>query len=117
MTRKRTAGDWVLHNTYCLAVVISYVMHGVILHASVTRRLFKHCNLTWDDRALRFYETDRQVLTHSAGQVRRPLYNGSIGAWRNFEEELLPMVSMRVLACLLLQTIFVKAMTFFSDGG
>eukprot|EP00750_Incisomonas_marina_P021925 INCI4796.2.p1 GENE.INCI4796.2~~INCI4796.2.p1 ORF type:complete len:558 (+),score=73.86 INCI4796.2:125-1798(+) len=84
---------------------------------TVTRRLFKHCNLTWDDRALRFYETDRQVLTHSAGQVRRPLYNGSIGAWRNFEEELLPMVSMRVLACLLLQTIFVKAMTFFSDGG
>jgi len=64
-----------------------------LVMSRVTRQIFEHCQLDWEESALRFYESDRQVLTHSAGQVRRPLYNGSIGAWKQYEEDFLPLVS------------------------
>ena len=35
-----------------------------------------------------------KVLTHSAGQVRKPLYNASINKWKIYEEEFLPMAAM-----------------------
>ena len=34
--------------------------------------LVAHCGLTWDDRCLRYYEQDRNVITFSAMQVRKP---------------------------------------------
>ena len=48
------------------------------------RRLIDFCDLEWDDRCLRFWETGRTVLTLSADQVRRPLYAHAAGrhaAW------------------------------------
>ena len=51
------------------------------------RRLLDHCGLDWDPRCLQFHQTQRQVRTSSASQVRRPLYAGAIGAseaWRPY---------------------------------
>jgi tetratricopeptide (TPR) repeat protein len=52
------------------------------------RRLLEFCELPWDDACLRFYESDRPVRTPSSEQVRQPIYDRSIGHWRNFEPHL-----------------------------
>ena len=51
------------------------------------RRLFAYCDLEWDPRCLRFYESTKAATTLSAAQVRRPLYRSSIGKWRRHEHE------------------------------
>jgi hypothetical protein len=55
------------------------------------RRLIGHCGLEWEDHCLEFYRTDRQVKTASLEQVRRPIYDTSIGRWRRFERHLGPL--------------------------
>lgn len=55
------------------------------------RRLIKHCGLAWEDACLEFHRTDRQVKTASLEQVRRPIYDTSIGRWRRFERHLAPL--------------------------
>ncbi|MDH3546372.1 MAG: sulfotransferase, partial [Gammaproteobacteria bacterium] len=59
-----------------------------------TRRLIEHCGLPWEDRCLRFYETDRAVNTASSEQVRQPIYSKSINSWRNFEAHLQPLIEV-----------------------
>ena len=55
------------------------------------RRIVDTCGLEWDARCLKFYETKRAVRTASAAQVRRPLFNSSIGRWRPYQEQLRPL--------------------------
>ncbi len=57
-----------------------------------TRRLIDYCGLEWEDSCLEFYRNKRQVRTLSAFQVRQKLYSSSIGAWKNYEEELQPLI-------------------------
>jgi tetratricopeptide (TPR) repeat protein len=52
------------------------------------RRLLDFCGLGWEDACLRFYESDRPVRTPSAEQVRQPIYDRSIGHWRNYVQHL-----------------------------
>jgi tetratricopeptide (TPR) repeat protein len=56
------------------------------------RRILTHCGLEWDDACLSFYETERSVRTASATQVRRPIYQSSIGRWRPHEQRLQPLL-------------------------
>jgi hypothetical protein len=58
-----------------------------------TRRLLAHCGLTWDPACLAFHQTQRDVRTASAVQVRRPIYHGSIGRWRRYGARLSPLLS------------------------
>ena len=60
---------------------------------SVARGLVAHCGLSWDDRCLRFYETERSVRTPSRWQVRQPIYADSIGRWRRYERHLGPLMA------------------------
>lgn len=46
------------------------------------RRMLAHCGLDWDARCLAFHQTERQVATASAGQVRQPLYGSAVRRWR-----------------------------------
>jgi tetratricopeptide (TPR) repeat protein len=55
------------------------------------RRLLDHCGLEWDPRCLEFHRTERQVNTLSLNQVREPLYQSSVGAWRRFAPWLGPL--------------------------
>jgi len=59
---------------------------------AVSRRLLDFCGLDWDERCLRFNETQRTVLTPSALQVRRPLYRTSVGRWKRYERHLKPLL-------------------------
>jgi tetratricopeptide (TPR) repeat protein len=61
-----------------------------------TRRLIEHCGLPWEDGVLRFYETDRAVITASSEQVRQPIYSKSVNSWRRFEEHLEPLIEVLV---------------------
>jgi tetratricopeptide (TPR) repeat protein len=52
------------------------------------RRLLDHCGLEWDDHSLRFWEARRPVKSASMFQVRKPIYDQSIGRWRPFAKHL-----------------------------
>jgi tetratricopeptide (TPR) repeat protein len=56
------------------------------------RRIVAHCGLEWDDACLDFYKTQRPVHTASAVQVRRPVYQTSVGRWRPPEDLLRPLL-------------------------
>ena len=56
------------------------------------RRLIDFCGLEWDDACLRFFETKRLVRTASVNQVRRPIYDTSIGRSRRYEAFLGPLL-------------------------
>lgn len=49
-----------------------------------TRRLLQFCDLSWDEKCLRFHENEAPVSTASSVQVRQPLYSGSIGRWTRY---------------------------------
>jgi tetratricopeptide (TPR) repeat protein len=55
------------------------------------RRLLDYLNLPFENACLQFHETERQVLTASSEQVRRPLYSEGIEHWRNYEPWLGPL--------------------------
>ena len=53
-----------------------------------SRRLIDFLGLPWDARCLRFHENRRLINTASYDQVRRPLYDRSVGRWRHYEGHL-----------------------------
>jgi len=59
-----------------------------------TKELLEFCGLRWDDQCLDFHRNQRVVVTPSHAQVRQPLYRGSIGRWKNFREQLLPLQTL-----------------------
>lgn len=57
------------------------------------RRLLEWCDLPWDDRCLRFYETQRAVNTASVQQVRQPIYQSSMGRWKKWGSTIDPLLA------------------------
>lgn len=57
------------------------------------RALLEFCGLPWDDRCLKYYETERTVATASFDQVRKPIYAGSVGRWKRYEAHLAPLMA------------------------
>jgi tetratricopeptide (TPR) repeat protein len=55
------------------------------------RRLLDYCGLSFEPACLRFWETDREVRTPSAEQVRQPIYQDALEHWRHFEPWLAPL--------------------------
>lgn len=54
-------------------------------------RLLEYCGLPFEDRCLRFYETQRGVQTASSEQVRQPIFTEAVDHWRHFEPWLGPL--------------------------
>jgi tetratricopeptide (TPR) repeat protein len=57
----------------------------------VSRRMVEFCGLEWDERCLRFNETQRVVRTASAMQVRQAMYRTSVGRWKRYEAQIPPL--------------------------
>jgi hypothetical protein len=57
------------------------------------RRILEHCGLPFEEACVRFHETQRPVKTASSEQVRRPIYNDSLGYWRRYESHLGPWLT------------------------
>ena len=51
------------------------------------------CDLEWEEQCLEFHKNKRQVRTASIEQVRKPINNKSIGAWKKYEDYLSEMLS------------------------
>jgi hypothetical protein len=49
------------------------------------RRLLDYIGVPFDEKCLRFYETERAVHTPSSEQVRQPINRKGFGKWRNYE--------------------------------
>jgi len=56
------------------------------------RRIVAHCGLEWDEACLAFHENKRPVKTASALQVRKPIYQSSVGRWVPYKDQLEPLL-------------------------
>lgn len=56
------------------------------------RKLINALKLDWEDACLNFHESASGVATASSVQVREPAHTRSIGRWRRYETQLLPMM-------------------------
>jgi hypothetical protein len=54
--------------------------------------VIEHVGLEWDEACLKFYENERNVKTASLNQVRKPIYNSSVGRWKKYEPYLQPLI-------------------------
>lgn len=52
------------------------------------RHLLEFCQLSWEPRCLDFHRSGRYVNTASYEQVRKPIYDKSIGRWKHYERHL-----------------------------
>lgn len=57
-----------------------------------SRRLIDYLGLPWDDACLRFFDREGAVTTPSRWQVRQPIYKSSVKRWKNFENEITPLI-------------------------
>jgi len=57
-----------------------------------TRKLIADLDLPWDDACLSPEKSTSAVRTLSIGQVRQGFYDSSRDRWRNYEEELQPLI-------------------------
>ncbi len=55
------------------------------------RRLLDYCGLPFEEQCLAFHQTQRTVRTASSEQVRQPIYQSGMGAWKPFSEWLDPL--------------------------
>jgi tetratricopeptide (TPR) repeat protein len=58
---------------------------------TLSRSIIDYCGLGWDDRCLRFYDSERVVRTASYSQVSEPIYTRSVNRWKNYEKYLEPL--------------------------
>ena len=65
--------------------------HTVRAYVATAHRLIDFLGLPWDDRCLRYWESDRTVMTLSYDHVNKPIYDSSIGRWKNYEKHLGPL--------------------------
>lgn len=60
------------------------------------RRIIDFVGVEWDDAVLRYHEMDkrRYVSTPSYENVVLPIYHRSVGRWRNYSEQLTPILDI-----------------------
>jgi hypothetical protein len=56
------------------------------------KKIIHHVGLDWNKDCLKFYENERHVKTASLTQVRKPIYNTSVGRWKKYEDFLKPLI-------------------------
>ena len=56
------------------------------------RKMLDYCELDWETDCLNFHKNKTAVATASSHQVRRPIYNSSVGKWKKYELELQPLI-------------------------
>ena len=59
-----------------------------------SQRIIEFCGLQWEDACLQFYENKNPATTASAVQVRQPVYQSSVGKWKNYEEQLQSLIRL-----------------------
>lgn len=57
------------------------------------RRMLKFLGVDFEEQVLRFYDSERIVMTPSAEQVRQPIYKTSIDSWQRYGAALDPLIN------------------------
>lgn len=80
------------------------VIPGVIKHVSYEdlvndpateiRNLLDFCGLSFEEQCLNFHSSGGTSTTASAVQIRKPIYQESVGRWKHFERELQPALDI-----------------------
>lgn len=55
---------------------------------AVSRKMIKFIGLEWDEKCLKFYESDEIVRTASITQVRQPIYKKSLARWKKYQHHI-----------------------------
>merc|ERR1711879_790696 len=50
--------------------------------SDVTKKVLDFLGLSWEDELVNYTDQNTTVKTASLGQVRRPIYNHSVGSWK-----------------------------------
>ncbi len=58
-----------------------------------TRALLSACGLAWEPQCLEFHDNAEPTATASAAQVRQPIYQSSVGRWRQYAAQLAPLAA------------------------
>jgi hypothetical protein len=53
--------------------------------------MLEFLDLPWDPLCLDFHRNTRSVITASMHQVRRPMYQSSVGRWKHYRRYLEPL--------------------------
>ncbi|MCH8221765.1 MAG: sulfotransferase, partial [Proteobacteria bacterium] len=61
---------------------------------SQVRKLLEFCGLEWDPACLEFHRLERNVITSSHAQVRKPVYRDSSGRYKNYLDHLQPLIEI-----------------------
>jgi hypothetical protein len=79
-----------------LPIPIHELDYGALVadQESESRRLIEYCGLSWDERCLTFFRTERNIDTPSRWQVRQPIYSSSVARWRSYAQQLQPAISI-----------------------
>ena len=83
---------------------------------NVTNKLLDFCGLKWEDSCMEFYNYKRQVRTASLEQVRQPINNRSIGAWKNYKPYLSDMIEILEKMTKTISIIFIFASYFLLNS-
>lgn len=59
-----------------------------------SRKLVEFCDLEWQSQCLKFHENQTASTTASTVQIRQPVYQSSVGKWRNVEQQMQPVVEI-----------------------
>jgi tetratricopeptide (TPR) repeat protein len=72
---------------------VIHIRYEDIVHdmTGISKSLISLTGLDWDDSIFSFYATKYVTNTHSATQVKRPIYTDSIHSWRRYESHLEPL--------------------------
>ena len=60
----------------------------------VSKKMIDFCDLQWEESCMSFHSTKRAVVTASAVQVKQPIYSSSVNLWKNYENELKPLIKI-----------------------
>ncbi len=75
-------------------------VHEIEYEALVTspentiKQLLSFCNVTWNESCLNFYRLERAVSTASAHQINQPMYKKSVNRWKNYRNEIKPLIDI-----------------------
>lgn len=58
------------------------------------KALLKYCDLDFEPQCLTYYENREASTTASTVQVRQPVYRSSVGKWRDYEQQLQPVMDV-----------------------
>jgi len=61
---------------------------------TITESMLDYCDLSWEEQCLNFHESAEHTTTASAAQIRKPVYQDSVGRWKHYENELQPVADI-----------------------